>query len=136
MTFFLRRACAPPGQATMRGFIQFSHYKEVPTKPGIYKVCLRKSFPRLSGKRTNVVYIGMASGRDGLRGRTKSFFTKSGSGRKAASRFRELQGRTGAQFLYFYRVCADPRAVREGEEKELVSYKKRFWEVPPLNHGE
>ena len=116
-------------------FNQFKNYKELPKKPGIYEVRAKKEFIRLSGKKTNIVYIGKAEGKQGLYGRTRSFFTKSGSGRKDIGRFKTLKGKMHTEFLYFYRLCEGQNKARDEEKKEIEKYTDKFWELPPLNHN-
>ena len=119
-------------------FQKFGDYQNVSKDPGIYIVCAQNPFLRLSGERTKILYIGKAGGKRGLRGRVRSFFTKSGSGRKAILRFRKTEKRFGKKLLYLCRSykSKDAIAVRKEEKRLLKKYERIYWELPPLNHSE
>lgn len=110
---------------------------KIPLRPGIYKIYSRFPFPRLKGK-TDVLYIGRASGKKGLRGRLMTFpkgFKALDAGRpyrkrQAIKRFWKLK-KAGFKLYFSYMACRNPK--RE-ERRELQDFETIHLEIPPLNH--
>jgi hypothetical protein len=101
----------------------------IPSEPGIYKVFSKKSFVRLSGKKTKIVYIGKANN---LRDRVPSLWK--GTKRSAKRRFDILLQNEKYKNLYVRCYYPYPNP-KEKERKVLEQFEKDYLELPPLNHN-
>ena len=106
-----------------------SDMTRIPDTPGVYKVFSERSFTRLSGKKTKIVYIGKA---DYLRDRVPSLWK--GTNRSAKKRFDILRQNEKYKNLY---VCCYPNSEPKEKEKALLeSFERKYLELPPLNHSQ
>lgn len=101
-----------------------------PTAAGVYVIRCRTPFSRVSGV-SDVLYVGSAGNRDGLRARLRQYFHPGPTQRTN----QRLLNRCGASNDYeiSYVVCDSQRAASELEASMLGRYLAEHGELPPEN---
>ena len=104
--------------------------RKAPFEIGVYSFRLEggRKFGRLRGE-SDIVYIGSASGRGGIRQRLY-FHLHPGPSQLTNLRSKQLQGRVHLQVA----CVPEPNPVKF-ETKILDQYLEDHWELPPLNRS-
>jgi hypothetical protein len=106
--------------------------EKLPQRYGVYVICTHKYFGRFK-RVSDIVYIGSARGKQGLKGRFRAYYSP--------QKYQQTNKRVGKLFgsryhlNIFFVVKRKPNTARELERKLLKKYESQHGELPPLNHN-
>lgn len=102
--------------------------KEAPDKPGVYRIRQEKDIERLSGKHSNLIYVGATRARNSLKQRLLDILEWKHTADSCINRLIDAGRRVEFSFM-----ITSSSEIKERELKR--EYEEEYWELPPCNRA-